>query len=80
MPVECKVSNSSANSVKRLNNDAAAKAEEWRHDYGAMVVVPVAVISGVFKLHNLMDAQSRGLTIFWGHNLQAMMDWIDTTR
>ena len=29
MPIECKVSNSSTNSVKRLNNDAAAKAAEW---------------------------------------------------
>lgn len=26
MPIECKVSNSATNSVKRLNNDAAAKA------------------------------------------------------
>lgn len=29
MPIECKVSNSSTNSVKRLNNDAAQKAEVW---------------------------------------------------
>jgi hypothetical protein len=38
MPIECKVSNSSLNSVKRLNNDAAVKAQErgltifWAHD------------------------------------------------
>ena len=29
MAIECKVSNSATNSVKRLNNDAAAKAEAW---------------------------------------------------
>ena len=29
MPTECKVSNSSTNSVKRLNNDAAVKARTW---------------------------------------------------
>ena len=30
MPIECKVSNSYLNSVKRLNNDAAAKAVGWK--------------------------------------------------
>ncbi len=34
MPIECKVSNSSTNSVKRLNNDAAVKAEVWLKDFG----------------------------------------------
>lgn len=29
MPIECKVSNSALNSVKRINNDAAAKAVDW---------------------------------------------------
>lgn len=29
MPIECKVSNSATNSVKRLNNDAAVKADAW---------------------------------------------------
>lgn len=33
MPVECKVSNSELNSVKRLNNDAAVKAEVWLSDF-----------------------------------------------
>ncbi len=80
MPIECKVSNSATNSVKRLNNDAAAKATSWLHDFGATQVVPVAVLSGVYKLHNLIDAQARGLTLFWAHNLGAMIDWIETTR
>ena len=34
MGLECKVSNSSRNSVKRLNNDAVVKAESWRQDFG----------------------------------------------
>src|SRR3546814_5622550 len=61
MPIECKVSNSSTNSVKRLNNDAAVKAETWRNDFGQNQVVPTAVLGGVYKLHNLLDAQRRGL-------------------
>ena len=80
MPIECKVSNSSTNSVKRLNREAAAKAEAWRRDFGELQVVPAAVLGGVYKLHNLQDAQERGLTLFWAHNLAALVDWVETTR
>lgn len=80
MPIECKVSNSSTNSVKRLNNDAAVKAETWRTDLGATQIVPAAVLSGVYKLHNLQDAQQRGLTLFWAHRLSDLTSWIETTR
>jgi hypothetical protein len=80
MPVECKVSNSAVNSVKRLNNDAAVKAETWVHDFGQIQIIPTAVLSGVYKLHNLVNAQNRGLTLFWAHNLQAMVEWIEATR
>jgi hypothetical protein len=80
MPLECKVSNSALNSVKRLNNDAAAKAVAWLVDFGATQVVPAAVISGVYKLAKLQEAQNRGLTIFWAYNIDAMLDWIEATR
>jgi hypothetical protein len=80
MPIECKVSNSATNSVKRLNNDAAAKAEAWLKDFGVRQVVPAAVLSGVYKLHNLEDAQNRGLALFWAHELNSLTNWIETTR
>lgn len=80
MAIECKVSNSATNSVKRLNNDAAAKAEAWRKDFGETQVVPSAVLSGVYKLHNLVDAQNRGLALFWAHRLTALVDFIERTR
>lgn len=80
LPIECKVSNSATNSVKRLNNDAAVKAETWRHDFGQTQVIPAAVLSGVYKVHNLMDAQRRGLVVFWAHNLRQLTDWIECTR
>lgn len=80
MPIECKVSNSSTNSVKRLNNDAAVKAVSWTRDFGTVQVVPAAVLSGVYKLHNLQDAQSRGLTIFWAHDLAGLVSWIESTK
>lgn len=80
LALECKVSNSATNSVKRLNNDAAAKAEAWLKDFGKRQVIPTAVLSGVFKLHNLDDAQSRGLTLFWAHDLDSLVKWIGETH
>ena len=80
MPIECKVSNSSTNSVKRLNNDAAIKARDWKLEFGSRQIVPSAVLSGVYKLHNLEHAQDRGLTLFWAHDLKPLTDWIERTR
>ncbi|WP_439951815.1 XamI family restriction endonuclease [Mycobacterium avium] len=80
MPIECKVSNSSTNSVKRLNNDAAAKAVKWINDFGTLNVVPTAVLSGVYKVHNLESAQQAGLTIIWAHNLGALGSFLEATK
>lgn len=79
MPLECKVSNSSTNSVKRLNNDAAVKATSWLQEFGANNVVPAAMLSGVFKVHNLVSAQAAGLTLFWAHDLDTFVAFIDST-
>ena len=60
--------------------DAAAKAGSWKTDFGLRQVVPTAVLSGVYKLHNLLDAQERGLTLFWAHDLTPLTEWIDRTK
>lgn len=80
MPIECKVSNSSTNSVKRINNDAAVKAGAWIDEFGKLGVVPTAVISGVFKVHNLKAAQDVDLTIVWAHNLDPLGAFIKATK
>lgn len=80
MPLECKVSNSELNSIKRLNNDAAVKAVEWVRDFGARGVTPAAVLAGVFKRSHLEYAQSRGLAIFWAHDLVQLTTYIASTR
>ena len=69
MAIECKVSNSATNSVERLNNDAAVKAEYWIKQFGEAQVVTAAVLAGVFKQLNLQQAQTRGLFLFWSHDL-----------
>lgn len=80
MPIECKVSNSELNSVKRLNNDAQVKAIGWREDFGRDQVVPVAVLSGAYKLASLQEAQDRGLALIWAHDLTQLTRFIDSTR
>lgn len=79
MALECKVSNSATNSVKRLNNDAAQKAVHWINEFGERGVVPAAMLSGVFKLRNLQAAQGKNLTIFWAHSLNELTDFIRNT-
>ena len=80
MALECKVSNSSTNSIKRLNNDAAVKAITWQREFGTAQIVTVAVLDGVYATRNLIDAQKKGLTIFWAHDLKAMVNWMHDTR
>lgn len=79
MALECKVSNSSTNSIKRLNNDAAVKAQTWRSEFGSIQLVTAAVLDGVYALKNLIDAQDKGLTIFWARDLGVMFDWMHRT-
>lgn len=80
MPIECKVSNSAVNSIKRLNNDAAVKAVIWRREFGERSVVPTAVLSGVYAMSSLNTAQAAELTLFWAHDLGELTTWIQTTR
>jgi hypothetical protein len=80
MAIECKVSNSAVNSVKRLNNDAAVKAGVWRKEFGTVSVVPSAVLAGVFDLTGLVYAQAHELTLFWAHDLNRLTSWIQQTR
>jgi hypothetical protein len=79
MPIECKVSNSDINSIKRVLNDTAAKATTWLGEFGHTQVVPTAVLSGVFKRATLESAQARGLTLFWAHRLDDLIAWIERT-
>ncbi len=80
LAIECKVSNSVLNSVKRVNNDAAAKAESWLSGFGSEQVVPAAMLSGVFGVPNLLQAQERGLALFWAHDLDQLAQFIASTK
>ncbi len=73
--VECKVSNSATNSVKRLNRETGGKASVWRREFGNRAIA-AAVLAGVFKLRNLKDAQDAGVTIFWERDLGALAEFL----
>ena len=80
LAIECKVSNSQVNSIKRLTNDAAVKARIWREDFGVANIVPCAMLAGVFGLRHLEESQKRGLTLFWSHSMEEMMTFIEATK
>jgi hypothetical protein len=80
LPIECKVSNTAINSYKRLNNETVAKAEKWRKAFGDQVVT-VSVLSGIFKLDNVLDAQDKhGIFIVWDHDLSPLTRFISAAR
>lgn len=79
LAIECKASNSEVNSFKRINHEAAGKAEKWLRDFGRKQVVPSAVVSGVYHAENLLDAQARDLYLFWSHRLSDLRNFIQST-
>ena len=73
--LEAKDSSSGLNSTKRLLNDTAAKAKHYR-DEGGKNIISIALLSGVFKLSDLMSAQTAGLYLVWAHNVDDFIEWI----
>ena len=71
--------NSATNTIKRLNNDNAVKAITWWEESGTIQLVTAVTLGGVYALHNIIDAQEKELTIFWAHDLTAMLPWMRST-
>jgi hypothetical protein len=74
--VEAKDSSSVVNSVKRVLNDTAAKAEHGHAKFGEMLV-PVALLSGVFGIDSLKAAQAKGLYLVFAHDLESFVGWLE---
>lgn len=76
--IECKVSNSSVNSVKRLIREVGGNAPQWRLNFGEYAMT-AAVLAGVLKLTHLREAQTRyGITLFWEHDLGTLASFLRT--
>jgi hypothetical protein len=81
MAIECKVSNSTVNSYKRLVHDTGGKAAHWYDQLGRAQVIPSAVLSGVYSTANLEDVQeSKGVYLFWQHRLADLSVFIKTLQ
>ncbi|MGH7045836.1 MAG: XamI family restriction endonuclease [Stellaceae bacterium] len=78
LAIECKVSNSAVNSIKRVNREALGKAREWLGKFGTAGVVPAAVLSGVFRTENLVEAQAGGLYLLWSHRLDDLRSFVQS--
>jgi hypothetical protein len=79
LAIECKVSNSAVNSNKRLNKESVGAARKWTEALGVEFIVPAVVLSGVFSLKTLKQAQ-RTLSIWWSHDLGQLQSWVESTR
>lgn len=75
--IECKVSSSAVNSVKRLNHETGNKAREWARRFGEQAF-PMAVLAGVFRKINLERAQNhQGIYLVWERDLEPLGQFLD---
>ena len=80
LAIECKVSNSSVNSYKRIVHDTGGKATIWYRELGRANVVASAVLNGVFSPANLESVQNdKDVALFWDHRLDDLTDFIKST-
>lgn len=77
LAIECKVSNSTVNSYKRLVHDTGGKAAVWYQQLGRAQVIPMAVLSGVFHPGNCEQVQNDGgVYLVWQHRLEDLQDFV----
>jgi hypothetical protein len=75
LPIECKVSNSEANSTKRLIRETLGKHRAWRGAFGDELSAG-AVLAGVFSMVNLEQAQGEGVLLFFEQGLRSLTAFI----
>ncbi len=74
LALECKVSNDSTNSVKRVN-DVLKKATAWKRQWGRFVVTG-ALLQGVFSAKEPRRLLEEDVELFWSHRLDELRDWL----
>jgi hypothetical protein len=78
--IECKVSNSSLNSIKRLIRETGGKSKLWRTGLGDRAIT-AAVLSGVFKLVHLRQAQDEyDVAILWERDLSPLTSFLKRVK
>lgn len=79
LAIECKGSNSSINSRKRLNKEAVQNARAWLTRFGDQVV-PAVALQGVFSERYVLEAQGTPMLIFWSHRLEDIQRFVEQAR
>lgn len=74
LALECKVSNDSTNSTKRVN-DVLKKAEAWKKQWGQMIHAG-ALLRGVFGEQEPPRLLAADVKVFWSHRLDDFRDWL----
>lgn len=75
--IECKVSNSSVNSYKRIVHDTGGKATIWYQQFGRANMVVGAVLAGVFNPNNLEHVQNdKEVFLFWEHRYADLENFV----
>lgn len=74
LALECKVSNDSTNSTKRLN-DISEKADAWRLEYGRTLKTG-AMLQGVYRADDVLELAHGGVEVFWFHDLPRFARWV----
>ena len=75
LAMECKVSNDTTNSVKRIN-DVLKKATAWRDHWGSFVK-PAALLQGTIGYKDVQRLIHANVAVFWSHDLPRFERWID---
>ncbi len=74
LALECKVSNDTTNSVKRIN-DVMKKSEAWRRQWGKFVTTG-ALLQGVIKPTDISRMMEEDIVVFWSHELDGFHEWV----
>lgn len=75
LAMECKVTNDTTNSVKRIN-DVLKKASAWKSHWGSFVK-PAALLQGVIRPGDVQRLLDADVEVFWAHHLDKFATWID---
>lgn len=74
--MECKVTNDTTNSVKRVN-DVLKKAAAWKAHWGSFVET-AALLQGVIKPEDVQRLTDEGVKVFWSHDLDTFKTWVQS--
>lgn len=77
MTIECKVNSGQKNGWKRVSREVEGKAARWRDKFGSASVVIAIMLDGNFDLGTLTRFQEEGYFIFWGHDPQRLVDFVN---